>query len=94
MSRTAIILLIGLAIFVANTIATELECTRENEEYQCGSACQTTCNNLGQFCPIVNVKCNDACYCKQGYARIQNDTGPCVSIESCPKEGESILENK
>jgi len=37
-----------------DTVADKIECTRENEEYQCGSACQTTCKNLGQTCPIIN----------------------------------------
>ncbi|XP_012528606.1 inducible metalloproteinase inhibitor protein [Monomorium pharaonis] len=83
MSRTTIILLAVLAIFATDMLATELECTRENEEYQCGSACQTTCRNLGQNCSIVNIKCNDACYCKEGYARITDDNSPCIPIKNC-----------
>lgn len=66
------------------------ECKRPNEEYQCGSACQTTCSNLGVACPIVNIRCNDACYCIEGFARLdakgqQDDTAPCVEIKNCPK---------
>lgn len=60
-----------------------LNCTKPNEEYQCGSACQTTCSNLGQPCPIVNIRCNDACYCKEGYARMTDDDSHCIPIESC-----------
>jgi len=38
-----------------DTVANKIVCPRENEEYQCGSACQTTCKNLGKPCPIINV---------------------------------------
>lgn len=44
-----------------------------NEVYACGSACQTTCATFNQTCPIVNIRCNDACYCIDGYARDNND---------------------
>lgn len=60
-----------------------IDCTRTNEEYQCGSACQTTCSNLGQPCPIVNIKCNDACYCIDGYARKGDDNSECIPISDC-----------
>ncbi|XP_076759811.1 von Willebrand factor-like [Xylocopa sonorina] len=63
-------------------LAKKLECNRPHEEYQCGSACQTTCATLGQTCPIVNIRCNDACYCVEGYAR--NSNGVCIPIKSCP----------
>lgn len=53
------------------------EClANENEVRACGSECQTTCATSNQVCPIVNVKCNDACYCVEGYARDQN--GRCI----------------
>ncbi|GAB1865603.1 Inducible metalloproteinase inhibitor protein-like [Camponotus japonicus] len=80
MSRIIIVLLLSLTIFSADTIAHQLDCNRENEEYQCGSACQTTCSNLGEVCPIVNIRCNDACYCKEGFARIDNDNSRCIPI--------------
>ncbi|KAG5867482.1 hypothetical protein JTB14_000231 [Gonioctena quinquepunctata] len=41
-------------------------CTKPHEYYDCGSACQTKCRTLGEVCPIVNVRCNDACYCTKG----------------------------
>ncbi|KAJ8921419.1 hypothetical protein NQ315_003037 [Exocentrus adspersus] len=53
-----------------------------NEKYNCGSPCQTECSTLGQICPIVNIRCNDACYCIDGYARDAN--GVCIPIEQCP----------
>ncbi|XP_037934509.1 inducible metalloproteinase inhibitor protein-like [Teleopsis dalmanni] len=58
-----------------------LDCP-ENEFYACGSACQTTCATLGQPCPIINIRCNDACYCVPGFAR--DSTGRCILIEKCP----------
>ncbi|KAJ8732216.1 hypothetical protein PYW08_014946 [Mythimna loreyi] len=58
-----------------------INCTRPNEHYECGSACQTECATLGQTCPIVNVRCNDACYCNQGYAR--DSSGTCIPVSQC-----------
>ncbi|KAI4494000.1 hypothetical protein M0802_009376 [Mischocyttarus mexicanus] len=58
-------------------------CDRPNEHYECGSACQTECRTLGQICPIVNIRCNDDCYCNNGYAR--NDDGVCIPISECPE---------
>ncbi len=66
-----------------NIIGAQLTCNEINEEYQCGSACQTTCENIGQPCPIVNIRCNDACYCKDGFAR--NKNGKCIPIDDCQK---------
>ncbi|KAG5878426.1 hypothetical protein JTB14_026299 [Gonioctena quinquepunctata] len=57
-------------------------CTKPHEYYDCGSACQTECRTLGERCPIVNVRCNDACYCIKGYAR--DDQGVCIPIKKCP----------
>ena len=47
-------LIINQLIFLA-TSAGKLVCNRPNEEYRCGSACQTTCATLGQRCPIMNI---------------------------------------
>ncbi|XP_037934486.1 inducible metalloproteinase inhibitor protein-like [Teleopsis dalmanni] len=55
-----------------------------NEFYTCGGACQTECATLGEPCLIVNIKCNDACYCKEGYARDAN--GRCIPIKKCSKK--------
>ncbi|XP_017889435.1 inducible metalloproteinase inhibitor protein-like [Ceratina calcarata] len=83
MLKIVFALFVALAIFSTSTFASRLVCNYPNEEYQCGSACQTTCATLGQMCPIVNIRCNDACYCKEGYAR--NGIGMCIPIKSCPK---------
>ncbi|XP_053977581.1 inducible metalloproteinase inhibitor protein-like [Hylaeus volcanicus] len=87
MHKVIFVLFAALAILSATTFAAVLVCDRKNEEYACGSACQTTCSNLNQTCPIVNIRCNDACYCKAGYARIRGDNSPCIPIERCPKKG-------
>lgn len=62
-----------------------LICNRPHEKYACGSACQTRCDNLGQPCPIINIRCNDACYCQDGYARNGSDTAKCIPISECPQ---------
>lgn len=51
-----------------------------NEFYTCGSACQTECRTFGEPCLIENVRCNDGCYCIDGYARLDN--GTCVPDDS------------
>lgn len=63
-----------------------MDCTRPNEQYECGSACDTDCATLGEPCPIVNIRCNDSCYCKDGFAR--DSTKNCIPIEQCPKNSE------
>ncbi|KAG5867481.1 hypothetical protein JTB14_000230 [Gonioctena quinquepunctata] len=66
---------------ILSVLGEVLDCTKPNEQYECGSACQTECKNLGQACPIVNVRCNDACYCVSGYARDENED--CIPISEC-----------
>ncbi|XP_052738671.1 inducible metalloproteinase inhibitor protein isoform X2 [Bicyclus anynana] len=56
-------------------------CLALNEVFNCGSACDTTCATLNQTCPIKNIKCNEKCYCRQGYARNDNDV--CIPINDC-----------
>eukprot|EP01006_Ploeotia_vitrea_P046650 TRINITY_DN67049_c0_g1_i2.p1 TRINITY_DN67049_c0_g1~~TRINITY_DN67049_c0_g1_i2.p1 ORF type:complete len:957 (-),score=142.68 TRINITY_DN67049_c0_g1_i2:201-3071(-) len=56
-----------------------------NEEYKtCGTACQTTCADLGQAiaCPAV---CIEGCFCPQGYVRAETD-GDCIETSSCPAQ--------
>ncbi|KAJ8968399.1 hypothetical protein NQ317_007792 [Molorchus minor] len=72
-------------LFALSVEGSKIVCNRPNEEYQCGSACQTTCSNIGQTCPIVNIRCNDDCYCKEGYARMGDDESRCIPISKCPK---------
>lgn len=57
---------------------------RANEIFSCGSACDTTCATLGETCPIINIKCNEMCYCIRGYARDSNHM--CIPIRECPRK--------
>ncbi|KAJ8732217.1 hypothetical protein PYW08_014947 [Mythimna loreyi] len=61
-------------------------CDRENEYFECGSACDNECATLGvqnkTNCPIQNIVCNPKCYCEDGFAR--DDSGNCVAVEKCP----------
>ncbi|CAH0727832.1 unnamed protein product, partial [Brenthis ino] len=62
-----------------------LKCTGPNEYFSCGSACDNECSDLSKnqtSCPIINVKCNEKCYCEAGYAR--NNRNICIPIEKCP----------
>ncbi|XP_076651524.1 venom metalloprotease inhibitor-like [Halictus rubicundus] len=85
MTKLWIVCLFAIAALISLTSGQELVCSRPNEEYACGSACQTTCDNMGQPCPIVNIRCNDGCYCKEGYAR--DCRGNCIRKNSCPGRG-------
>ncbi|XP_039748920.1 inducible metalloproteinase inhibitor protein-like isoform X2 [Pararge aegeria] len=58
-------------------------CPALNEVFNCGSACDTTCATLNQRCPILNIKCNEKCYCRRGYAR--NDKDICIPISECTR---------
>ncbi|GAB0086436.1 hypothetical protein DMENIID0001_004980 [Sergentomyia squamirostris] len=49
----------------------------------CGPPCQVECSNLGEDCPIKNIKCTSGCYCKPGYAR-DGSGGSCIPQKSCP----------
>lgn len=64
-----------------NLISDHFKCILPHEVYACGSACQTECATLGQPCPIVNIKCNNDCYCIDGYAR--NAIGLCIPQNFC-----------
>ncbi|XP_057651848.1 inducible metalloproteinase inhibitor protein [Diorhabda carinulata] len=64
------------------SIHSDRRCKGPNEHYACGSACQTACETLGEPCPIVNVRCNDDCFCNDGYAR--DDDGICIPQKKCP----------
>ncbi|XP_076272810.1 venom metalloprotease inhibitor-like isoform X1 [Rhynchophorus ferrugineus] len=64
---------------------TWINCTKPHEFYSCGGACQTECNTLGDPCKIINIRCNDACYCCPGYAR--DCRGNCIPTKACPPRG-------
>ncbi|XP_018326920.1 von Willebrand factor [Agrilus planipennis] len=87
-STILFIVIFALVHYGSATKKTPLVCDKPFEEYKCGSACQTTCANLGKPCPIVNVKCTDACYCVNGYAR--NTKGVCIPQSQCKKENVKI----
>ncbi|XP_072941115.1 zonadhesin-like isoform X2 [Epargyreus clarus] len=63
-----------------------LDCSGPHEYYDCGSECDNVCADYPEKskekCPIVNIRCNDKCYCKDGYAR--NDRKICIPIKECP----------
>lgn len=63
-------------------------CTKPNEEYLCGGACQHECATLGEPCLLFNIRCNDDCYCIQGYAR--NSVGVCISEKDCPPKPDNL----
>ncbi|OAD54560.1 Inducible metalloproteinase inhibitor protein [Eufriesea mexicana] len=88
MSRFVVLLFVTLAVLYTAAYAKKLVCDMPNEEYHCGSACQTTCATLGQPCPIKNIRCNDACYCKSGYAR--NRRGICIPVQNCSKRRHAV----
>ncbi|KAJ8708779.1 hypothetical protein PYW08_010161 [Mythimna loreyi] len=73
--------IVFLSFCIVFSAGDRINCTRPNEHYECGSPCQTTCATLGQECPINNVRCNDACYCDEGYAR--DETGTCIPVSEC-----------
>ncbi|XP_050557377.1 zonadhesin-like isoform X1 [Spodoptera frugiperda] len=90
-SRTTTASRSGTQNSVTTTQRPLIQCTRPNEHYECGSACQTTCANLGTTCPIVNIRCNDACYCNDGYAR--NANGTCIPISQCPSNSRTTAQS-
>ncbi|XP_059048278.1 zonadhesin-like [Achroia grisella] len=85
MKRLVFLCLWSFCVITVN--CTEISCTGEHEYYECGPACQNICSELHiqnkTHCPIVNIKCNDMCYCDDGYARDNN--GKCIPIEDCPE---------
>lgn len=72
-------------VLVSSSIV--LICNGGHEYYECGGACDNVCADLHiqnkTNCPIINIRCNDKCYCEDGYARDVN--GKCIPIKDCPK---------
>ncbi|CAB3243928.1 unnamed protein product [Arctia plantaginis] len=81
------LLFVAFAVNAFFFTCAQVKCDRPNEHYKCGSACQTTCENYLSLslCPVVNVRCTNACYCVDGFVR--NDSGICIPISEC--EGSS-----
>nr|XP_026486009.1 uncharacterized protein LOC113393377 [Vanessa tameamea] len=71
-----------------------LQCTGPNEFFSCGSACDNVCSKLSTEnqtnCPIVNIVCNQKCYCEDNYAR--DDYNICIPIDECPSNENGIKE--
>ena len=65
-----------------------VKCTGPHEYFSCGPECDNECCNLSQqnqtSCPIINIKCNEKCYCEDGYAR--NSMNICVPYAKCPRK--------
>ncbi|XP_075970276.1 serine protease inhibitor swm-1-like isoform X2 [Anticarsia gemmatalis] len=61
------------------------KCSKQNEFFSCGSACDNECSTIGKqnrtSCPIKNIVCNKQCYCDDGYAR--DSQGNCVPVDKC-----------
>ncbi|KAL4707024.1 hypothetical protein ACJJTC_000451 [Scirpophaga incertulas] len=61
------------------------KCTKPNEFYECGGACDNVCKDLHTqnrtSCPIRNIVCNPRCYCEDDYAR--DDSGNCIPVDMC-----------
>lgn len=55
----------------------------KNESFSCGNpSCEKDCSNYKDICTIVNVRCEDKCYCNKGFVRLYKN-GPCVPIQAC-----------
>lgn len=63
-------------------------CPGKHEYYSCGGACDNICDKLSEenqtSCSIINIKCNEMCYCEEGYARNKNNI--CVPFDQCNGE--------
>ncbi|KOB71038.1 Serine protease inhibitor 28 [Operophtera brumata] len=61
------------------------KCMGPHEYFSCGGACDNVCATLHKQnqaeCPIINIKCNEMCYCEKDYARAMN--GTCIPIQKC-----------
>ncbi|GLV41029.1 uncharacterized protein CBL_04553 [Carabus blaptoides fortunei] len=79
-----VLVCVAIVVLAVSTIVAgqKIVCNRPNEHYACGSACQVECKTFGETCPIVNIRCNDACYCDDGFAR--NAQGICIPVSECP----------
>ncbi|CAO1396939.1 unnamed protein product [Diamesa tonsa] len=61
-----------------------IECPA-NEVFSCGSAaCEKSCGNINDTCDIVNIKCDDKCFCIEGYVRESGPNSTCIPVNTCP----------
>lgn len=88
-AHTSLLILLYAVIFIIFAKNTQFsgKCLGPNEYFACGGACDNVCATLDQQsqdnCPIINITCNNMCYCDKGYAG--NEKGVCIPIEDCPK---------
>ncbi|KAL7011539.1 hypothetical protein ACKWTF_014308 [Chironomus riparius] len=53
-----------------------------NESFSCGNPlCEKTCENYKETCTIQNIRCEDKCYCNDGFVRNKNNV--CVPVSEC-----------
>lgn len=67
------------------------DCGENAEWVNCAGSCDNHCDFVTgrDTCKIRNIRCPDACRCKEGFARATNDTeSPC--IKECDCEGEIV----
>lgn len=63
----------------------------ENQHYEvCGvNGCENTCAQPDLESVCRNIRCQEGCYCDEGYIRAPN--GECVLPENCPPCKETII---
>nr|ABK29470.1 immune reactive putative protease inhibitor [Helicoverpa armigera] len=69
-----------LSCVVVAVMTQSRECGRNEHSTSCGSACPTTCSDLGQNNNCI-TQCVVGCFCDEGYAR--NDDGECIPVGDC-----------
>lgn len=71
---------------ISNNDVFIVKCNGSHEYFSCGQECDNVCATLNKQnktnFPIVNIQCNEQCYCEDGYAR--NGSNICIPIEECP----------
>ncbi|XP_017773897.1 PREDICTED: inducible metalloproteinase inhibitor protein-like [Nicrophorus vespilloides] len=59
-------------------------CPKPNEHYECTSTCESNCSTLGLPCRLRFIRCNDVCYCDEGFSRDSKDN--CIPSSQCPNK--------
>ncbi|XP_072011165.1 serine protease inhibitor swm-1-like isoform X1 [Engystomops pustulosus] len=61
------------------------KCPKNQVWNDCGSACPTTCDNVGIKGRICTMNCVRGCVCQSPYI-LSGESGSCVLPEQCPKK--------